>query len=145
MAWATTADVLAMTGSTVTADELARAVAVVELFVGITEDNETELTESNLRMLKAAACYQAAWMASQVDVVGRMSVERIEQDGAVVQPGAADDLVLAPLAKRAVQRLSWMGGRSTTFVMEPVRFASVDAWQDAWLRDGTGDGWRAVQ
>ena len=145
MAWATSGDVLAKTGATVTEGELAMAQGVVELFAGISEDNTSELHPRNARMLLLAVAYQAAWMQAQVDVTGRMDVAAVQQDGAQVERGHRDAMVLAPLASRALDRLSWRGRRGTLVVTDhsPGRsgFGSQDELQAAFLRDETSDRW----
>lgn len=144
MAWATTSDVLALTGQTVDSATLAQAQGVVELFAGVTATN-TELSDKALRTLKTAVIYQAAWLLSQVDITSRMEVTSLEQDGSKVTPGSGDDLLLAPLAKRALARLPW-ASRGSIRVSAPCApvYASMEAWQAAWLRDDAPDVWRAL-
>lgn len=142
--WATVADVAAITGVDVENDTLTRAEGVVELFAGISQDNTTELSGSNARMLRAAVAYQAAWMESQVDVTSRTDVASLDQDGVRVTPAHADALVLAPLAKRALDRLSWRGRRSTRLRRPgPSRYATFEDYAAAWLRDDVpGQEWQ---
>lgn len=145
MTWATVADVLALAGVEVDAATLAQAEGVVELFVGISPDNTAELSGANTRMLRAAVAYQAAWMLAQVDVTGRMEVTSLDQDGTRVTPGTGDDLVLAPLAKRAVARLSWMGSRSIELRRcSAPRYATAEQYGAAWMRDATPPAWRPL-
>lgn len=142
MPWATEAETLTLTGVSVDAGQLAQAQGVVELFAGITEANSTDLSASNDRMLRAAVAYQAAWTASQVDVTGRMEVSSVNQDGVSVTPGNGVDLVLAPLAKRALARLSWHRTRATVPVRAGCRvYPTQEAYAAAWLRDDTPEGW----
>lgn len=144
MAWATEADILALTGVTVDAATLAQAQGVVELFAGISEDNETELSGRNTRMLRAAVAYQAVWTDAQVDVTGRMDVAKLKQDGAELDRGHRDALVLAPLAQRALDRLSWRGRRSTALRLGAPVYGTPEAYTAAWLRDDTADSWTAA-
>ena len=141
MTWATISDTTALTGVTVDESTLAQAQRVVELFAGITEDNTTTLSGGNARMLRAAVAYQAAWMKAQIDVLSRVDVASLTQDGASVTPAGRDDLVLAPLAKRALARLSWHGRRSTSLRACAPTFATLEAYRAAWMRDETGDAW----
>ena len=142
MAWATEAETLALTGVTVSAALLAQAQGVIELFAGITEANDSELTAANIRMLRVAVAYQAAWMDGQIDVTTRTDVAQVQQDGATVKPLGADALILAPLARRALDRLSWLRKRSMRTVRAGARtYGSVDAYQGAWMRDETSDNW----
>lgn len=143
MAWATEAEVLALTGTAVTAAHLTQAQGVIDLFSGATETTE-DLNVRNLRLLKAAAAYQAAWMAAQVDVPGRVEVSRVDQDGVEVHPAHEDALVLAPLARRALAQLSWRRRATVTVRAGRVpRFATHEEWAAAWLADGVGGYWRA--
>lgn len=141
--WATVADVQSLTGVAVEPDALTQAEGVVELFAGITVDNTTELSGRNARMLRAAVAYQAAWMASQVDVTARTDISSIDQDGVRVTPAHADALVLAPLAKRALDRLSWRGGPRTIRLRRegPARFATFEEYAAAWMRDDELGTW----
>jgi uncharacterized iron-regulated membrane protein len=142
MAWATEAETLALTGVTVSTSVLAQAQGVIELFSGMTEDNTTELAGANARMLRVAVAYQAAWMTSQIDVTSRTDVAQFEQDGARFTAGGADALILAPLARRALDRLSWLRRRSARSVRPGQRtFSNIDEYQGAWLRDETSDDW----
>jgi len=142
MTWATQSDVATLTGATVDTDSVVQAQAIIELFVGISEQNTTELTTGNARMLKAAVAYQAAWLESQVDVTGRMGVSEIDQDGVTVTPGSPDDLVIAPLAKRAVQRLSWMGRHG--IALRPEHSRRRHSTEAEFLSDRGGAGWSAL-
>lgn len=145
MAWATEAEALALTGVTVSAAVLTQAQGVVELFSGITEDNTTELKTSSVRMLRAAVAYQAAWMVSQVDVTSRTDVSQLDQDGTSFTAAGPDALIVAPLARRALERLSWLRKRTTRSVRagRPT-FSTVGAYGDAWMRDELPGGWRAL-
>ncbi|MFB7111731.1 hypothetical protein [Streptomyces sp. NPDC056291] len=113
--WATTADVLDITGVTVTEAQLTRAQHVIDMVSGRTYDIHDLLVAENRRRdlywLKLAVAYQAAWMIAQPDMFTRMNVTRVDQDMSEAEMGASA-LVLAPLARRALNRLSWRGTRS---------------------------------
>lgn len=109
MPWASTADVGEITGVTVTDDRLSLAAGVIEMVVGRTQD-ATWIPARDLRWLKRAVAYQAAWMESQPDYLTRSDVVQSAQDGASATYKGAQDL--APLAKRALKRLTWRGNRS---------------------------------
>lgn len=109
MAWATVTDVSTITGSTVDAGQLARATSLIELAVGRTEDN-TFIPARDLRWLKRAVAYQAAWMLAQPDLLTKADVKSSSQDGAwQVYKGGQ---LLAPLAKKCLKKLTWRGNRS---------------------------------
>lgn len=112
MSWATTAEVLAITRITVTEDDLTAAQFLIEMFADTTEDSDALIYPKNLRLLKLAVAYQAAWMSEHPDVYVSMDLTSANQDGmswTVNNPQAG---VLAPLAKMAIARLSWRRNRS---------------------------------
>jgi hypothetical protein len=110
--WATTADVLSLTGSTVTDDQLAQANAVLELHSGrFYTDALARTGTRDIEWMRRACSYQAAWMLSQPDMFARIDISQVAQEGRAV--GLKDHaLVLAPLAKRALARVSWLKSRS---------------------------------
>lgn len=110
MAWATTDDVSVLTAQTVADDEVARAQSRIELFVGRREATATgELSANDLEWLRRAVAYQAAWEKGQADLDTRVNVRQLSQEG-VSTTFTPDGLVLAPLARKAIRRLSWVGG-----------------------------------
>lgn len=144
MTWASEQDTLTLTGHAVAEDELARAQAQVELTVGRTEVLAAgELSTYDLEWLKRAVAYQAVWSQGQPDLHTRLNVTQLAQDGmaATFNP---DALVLAPLAKKAIKRLSWMGG-SRSIPVEPFQ----PMWRRRWpvggpLVDFEHEPWRPL-
>jgi hypothetical protein len=141
--WCTLADVANLTGVTVLAPQLNTAQAVIETFVDIdpalyVPDADPApkialLDRDRVRLLRATA-FQAAWMFEQIDVAGRTDVIQNSQDGASFTYANPDAVVLAPLAKRNIDRLTWnqdgpMGKR------QGAPFADMGEWADGWLRD----------
>jgi len=117
--WANIADVLELTGVTVDAFGLRQAVTSLETVTGLIQDVErTTISEADRYWLKVATCYQAAWIAAQPDYLERNDVTGASQDGQSAQ-GKPDWLVLAPLARRALKRLSWRGVRTVS--SQPAR------------------------
>ncbi len=112
MAWATADYASEITGVTVTETWISRAQAVVELFSGVTE--EYALRKRDQRHLRMAVAYQAGWMVGQIDVTTRTDVSQVTQDEMSFTYANPDAAVLAPLARRALKRLSWKGTRSVT-------------------------------
>ena len=111
MGWATPEEVAEIARVTPTAGVLALAQQSVELVVGRTS-GATHIPARDLRWLKRAVAFQAAWLPSQPDYLSRSTTK-----GAVIQDGAHVNVtpsgqVLAPLARRALKRLSWRGNRS---------------------------------
>lgn len=112
MAWATTGEVLTYTGITVTDEELAQAQAMIEIFADVTEDADANMKTKNLRLLKMAVAYQAAWITEHPDLFTHVDVSTMLQDGLQFVAGHENAFVLAPMARRAVNRLSWRRNRS---------------------------------
>ncbi len=128
MTWADAGFTLAITGVTVSPEQLAQAQGVIDLTSGTTEDAAVDLAlrPRDLRYLRMAVAYQAAWMSTQIDLFARTEVSSLNQDGLQMTPGHADALLLAPLARRALHRLSWRRTRSVS-----VRGTDPDADLDA--------------
>jgi hypothetical protein len=116
MSWTTPAEVLEFTGSTVNQSELNQAYHIIVLFTGATTDAEANLKPKDLLRLKMAEAYQAAWMLRRVDFYGQRDVDHQIQDELQYDKGDEDMHVLAPLAKNALRRLSWMKTRN----LEPL-------------------------
>ena len=110
MAWGTSSDVLAYTGISATAAQVEQAQAVVELFADTTE--EALISGKNLRLLKLAVSYQAAWITQHPDAFTNMDTTSISQDQVSATWLHANAGILAPLAKRAMDRLSWKRTRA---------------------------------
>lgn len=128
--WVTAAEVATITGVTVTDDEVDRAQIIVEIFANTTTDaSDAGLVSSrNLRLLKYATAFQAAWATEHPDVYTNVDVTSFSQDGQSAQQAHANAALLAPLAKRCIDRLSWM--------MQPLRaYRPARAWTDTGTRD----------
>lgn len=109
MPWAAAADVTARTGITVTEAQLGQAQGVVEIFADTTEDASDAgmISSKNLRLLRNAVAYQAAWITQHPDAFTNIDTTQIQQDGIVATWTHHNATVLAPLAKRCIDRLSW--------------------------------------
>jgi hypothetical protein len=110
MSWVTEAEAEDITGVTVTAAQVTQAQYVIELFSGVTE--EYEIRPRDARHLKMATAYQAAWSKGQIDVTTRTDVSQFTQDEMSATYANKEAVVLAPLARQAIKRLSWKGTRS---------------------------------
>lgn len=129
-AWATAANVLTLTGITVTDAEVLQAQAIIELFANTTtESSDAGLISSrNLRLLQRATAFQAAWMTEHPDVYTNVDVTSFSQDGQSASQAHANAALLAPLAKRHLDRLSWN--------LEPLRaYKRAAAYTDTGTRD----------
>lgn len=106
--WCDAAKVLELTGVGVTEAQLLKAQGVVETFEDIDPADPGEhLAERDRNRLVSATAYQAGWMFEQIAVEQRTDVESISQDGQAWKYANPDAVVLAPLAKRNLDRLSW--------------------------------------
>lgn len=114
MTWATTEDVTTYTGATATSAQLAQAQALVEVFADTTEDasDTGNISAKNLRLLKLAVAYQAAWITAHPDQFTNMDLTQVQQDGLIATFTHHNAGVLAPMAKRCIDRLSWRRIRS---------------------------------
>jgi hypothetical protein len=123
--WATPSDVQDITGAVVNDADVMRAEAVIDAVTGAGGLDPKKLSTRNLRMLKLAACYQAAWAKTQFDLNGRHDVTSMSQEGG--SASARDELtfVLAPLAKAALKRATW-GKNRTISVAPPAALRVID-------------------
>jgi hypothetical protein len=108
-AWADADDVNTYTGvSDVSDGEILRAQALVELFAGTTYDTpEDNISSRNRRYLRMAVAYQTVWMQERPDLFTHIDLDSYSQDGASGQYAHANANLLAPLAHRCINRLSW--------------------------------------
>lgn len=109
MTWATTSDVTSYTGVTATSAQVNQAQSVVEVFADVTEDasDAGNISEKNLRLLKQAVAYQAGWITQHPDAFTNMDTTSVSQDQVSATWLHANAGILAPLAKRCIDRLSW--------------------------------------
>jgi hypothetical protein len=114
MTWASTAETLTYTGITVTEAEVQQAQAIVELFSDTTLDASDAglISSKNLRFLKMAVAYQAAWITEHPDLFTHVDVSTMLQDGLQFVTGHENAFLLAPFARRSIARLSWKRNRS---------------------------------
>jgi len=114
MTWATTSDVITYTGQNATPAQVEQAQALVEIFADTTEDasDAGNIRPKNLRLLKLAVAYQAAWITQHPDAFTNIDVSQVQQDGVVATMQHNNALVLAPMAKRCIDRLSWRRTRA---------------------------------
>lgn len=127
--WASVADITAATGVTVNASTRSIAANAIELTTGLIEAVErTDISDRDRYWLKLAVCYQAAWIVAQPDYLERNAIASASQDGQAVTGGNPDWLVLAPLARKALKRLSWRGVRTVS--TQPGRRVVVNVNDD---------------
>lgn len=110
--WAQIGDVLAITGVTVTQLQLLQANAIIEIFArrlyGIAN---TRTGTRDLEWMKRAVAYEAAWIPGQPDIFTRLDVTMITEGRKAI--GLKEmTLMIAPLARIALSRVSWQKTRS---------------------------------
>jgi hypothetical protein len=110
-AWASAQDVIDTTGVTVTEQQLVQAQKAVEVFSNRIYPDSERMRTRDLYWLGQAVAYQAAWLAGQFGLETRLDATQIQQDQ-VSSTLTGDGLVLAPMAKRSLNRVSWMRSRT---------------------------------
>lgn len=115
-AWATPAQASAITNKPVSQEDLDAAQVVIDLFSNATIEASASIGAKNLRWLRYAVSYQAIWQAARVDFGTEMDVTQVTQDGHTFSKGNAASYELAPLARRALFKLSW----NKTRTMDPL-------------------------
>jgi hypothetical protein len=115
MAWATVADVLAQTGKEVTEETVALASGIIETFTGADEElPEDAITVRDRKWLRKACAWQAVWIPTKPGLItDRENTTSTSSDSQTIQRADNADALLAPLAKRALMNLSWVGTRTT--------------------------------
>lgn len=145
MAWATAANVLALTGKTATDAQVAEASAVIDIYANRTEDASASMTARDLGWLQRATAFQAAWMPLQPGYHQRNSYSEITQDGMQIVYGKEWQVSLAPLAARALKNLSWKVSRTERVVNVRVPHGQGDFLNeqydqyDSWVPFSIGD------
>lgn len=111
--WATVADVDTVTGATVDAKAVRRAVSTLETITGLIESvDRPDVSDRDRHWLKLMTCYQTAFMIDNPDLFSRNDVTSASQDGESASFRNVDSHLFAPLARKAYRRLSWRGLRS---------------------------------
>ena len=110
-AWCTAQDVIDATGVSVTDQQLAQAQADIEIFSNRIYTDKDRIRPRDLYWLGQAVARQAAWIAGQFGLETRLDATQIQQDQ-VSTTLQGDGLVLAPMAARALKRVSWMRSRT---------------------------------
>jgi hypothetical protein len=147
--WASVADVLEITGATVTQPQLVMAQHIIDMVSGRSYEVRQLLVDNNrtrdLRFLKQAVAYQAAWMLEQPDLFSRMNVLMVNQDTSQATFGAYA-MLLGPLARMALTRVSWRGTKSMKVQREKTAMLTGMGVQPAGtpVRDYGWEDWRPM-
>ena len=108
-AWATETDLPARYQQQVTQDDLDLAQMILEPFVGTTSASTDRgvVSTRNLRYLRQAVVFQAIWLTAHPDLLTNMDVSTAGQDGLTAQFSSVNSQLVAPMAQRCINRLSW--------------------------------------
>lgn len=106
-AWATISETLSYTRISVEQEDLDSAQFMIELFADVVYGQTEKISTKNLRLLKMAVAYQAAWMTEHPDLFTHTDIQSINQDGIFYVHQNENSYLLAPMARRCIKRLSW--------------------------------------
>ena len=114
LTWASVAEVSNITGKAVTEETLALASSVISTFSGAdVEAPADSITNVDRRHLKRATAWQAVFIPTKPGLTTeRENVESVTSDTQAIVRGDRADIILAPLARRELLSLSWVGTRS---------------------------------
>jgi len=117
MVWATAADVVTYTGTSLStypasAAALTLANTTITIYAGRTEAASAAMSARDLLFLKMATAFQAAWLCQQDDYLTRVNFESSTIDGESVKFSGEQQQNLASQARRALRNLSWKGSRT---------------------------------
>lgn len=147
--WNTAAEASAVTNVSLTTGDLQLASSILEIYVGVTPAARTAIeakSKRDLRLLKKAEAFQAAWMKQKPALLERSDVDNVIQDSLQFSKSDQDAHVIAPLAKAAIQRLSWRSAR-TIDPLTPSQAAAIrgkfyaETIADNFWRSVSGGGW----
>lgn len=110
--WASIAETTAYTGITVSQNNLDVAQSMIELFADVVYGQTADISTKNARLLKMAVAYQAAWLTAHPDLFTHVDINTMNQDGIFYTQRNENSYVLAPMARRAINRLSWKRNRN---------------------------------
>lgn len=120
------AELYALSGSTVdptlAARTLDQAATIVETISGAVLSaayREQPISRTDAYWLSRAIVFQAAWLLEQPDVMSRLAVDSLSQDGISVSAPNGLTFVLAPMAKRALSNCTW--AKTGTIQVEGVQ------------------------
>ena len=125
--WAMPADVLNITGQTVTLAQVQYAGSIVDLFTGRpyafswTDPSSEQVIEynwwenvgaSDSYYLNLAVVYQTLWMQQQPDIFTRLELDSIQTMRAPIKLNNDNALMIGPLVRKALSRVSWLRSRA---------------------------------
>jgi hypothetical protein len=111
-AWATAEDVADLTSKSATEAKVLEANTVIELLAGrLYSVWADRVSTRDLEWMKRAVVYQALWMPGQPDYYTRLDFASLTEGGRSITP-REEALLLAPMAKAALNQVSWRRTRS---------------------------------
>lgn len=131
--WVDIAQVLSLTGETVTPDDMAKAQATLDVLTEVYPDMlPDDLMAGDKRRLEDMLCYQAPWLKGRVDYFAEVDTTQVSQDGVSATYASRYATKLAPMAFMCFERLSW--NRAGTQTKPTLRqFPNIDAVKAAVL------------
>jgi len=114
MAWATLEQVIGITGIEVSEETIAQASAMIDTFTGADEEMpEDAISVKDRKHLRKATAWQAIWIPTKPGLLtDRENFKRVSSDTQTVERQDRADGFLAPMARREIMNLSWVGTRS---------------------------------
>lgn len=136
--WATVEQVISQTGVDVSEETIAVASAMIDTFTGADEElPEDAISPKDRKHLRKATAWQAVWVAGKPGLITeRENAKSITSDGQNITREDNADAMLAPLARREILSLSWVGTR--TVVVPPVSWGQKRASFLNEASDGSG-------
>lgn len=130
----TAADILTYTGTKlaydIIADAIPLATSTIEVITGaflVADDREVPLFKADAAWIKRAIIYQTLWQLDHPDSLSVQNFSSLSQDGQSLTNHDELNVVLAPLAKRALKQCSW-AKHGTIRMQSPFRiYTQVDA------------------
>lgn len=125
--WAMPADVLNIAGQTATLAQVQYAGSIIDLFTGrpytfswtdptsevvITYNWWENVGASDSYYLNLAVVYQTLWMMQQPDIFTRLELDSIQTMRAPIKLNNDNALMIGPLARKALSRVSWLRSRA---------------------------------
>ncbi len=144
--WASISEVQGYTGISVSQDHLTMAQGMIELFSDVIYNQTADASGApligakNFRLLKMATAYQAAWITDHPDLFTHTDIQSINQDGIFYVHQNENSYLIAPMARRALKRLSWM--RNKNIRVRPSRNRLISKH---YVDDSGRDGMQYIQ
>lgn len=140
MAYVSVADALAITGTTLDAEAIRRAQYLIELSTNRTEAASGDMSERDLYWLKLATAFQASYIDSHPEVYAGMDISYLTQgDVSISFRSRSESIWLAPMARKALNNVSWMRNRSV-LVNSQFQRGSIDADVSDYVDADSDDG-----